>query len=127
MPCQLFSPSLKKMPWGRSTKFNFKNKYFLMIIKLSTLNNINIKNRTQKKLLIQEALNHPHPGLWDNFPLSFLVSRKVIRSGDETCWPYMNQSTNTVFIFKIVAYYRKTNKKELTKGTTRRKIYWSLM
>ena len=96
-----------------------------MILKLSILNNINIKNRTRNKVANIASSKSLHPGLWEPFPSPFLVSEKGKRSGDQVCWPYVNQSINPVFTLKMVAYYRKTNKNKLSKDTTKRKVYLS--
>ena len=53
-----------------------------MILKLSVLNNINIKNKTWIKFVNIASLKSSSPGPLESFPLSFLVSEKVIRSVD---------------------------------------------
>ena len=63
-----------------------------MILKLSVLNNIDIKNRTQNKVANIVSPKSPLPRTSREFFIIFsYIKKKVIRSGDEVCWPYVNQ------------------------------------
>ena len=52
------------------------------------------------------------------------IRKKLIRSDDEICQLYINQSINPVFTLRMVAYYGKTNKNELSKDTTKDTHFW---
>ena len=79
-----FSFHSKKKSWGQSLKSNFKKSIFLVILKVSLLNNIKIKNKIYHKVINKASPKSSCPGLVEYFPLSFLPSEKVIRSVDPT-------------------------------------------
>ena len=79
-----FSFHSKKKSWGQSLKSNFKKSIFLVILKVSLLSNIKIKNKIYHKVINKASPKSSWPGLVEYFPLSFLPSEKVIRSVDPT-------------------------------------------
>ena len=116
----LFPFPPKKKSWGQSSKLNFQKSIFLVILKVSLLNNIKIKNRIWNKVV-----NTVSPISSCAFRAFSIVSSSI-RKSNKVCWPYINQSTYHVLTLKMVAY-RKTNKNELSKDTSRRKVYLSFM
>lgn len=113
---------LSKKPRGRSWKRIFKKSIFLMI-KLSVLNYINVKNRTRNKVV-----NIARPKSSSLMPFrAFSIIFSCIRKSNKVRWrgllTYIQKIHFTeLFILKVVAYYVKTNN-ELSQDATRRKVY----
>ena len=83
------------------------------------MNNINIKNGTRNKVVHIASHKSSSSMLLRLFSVVFpCIRKKLIRSDDEICYLYINQSINPVFTLRMVAYYGKTNKNELSKDTT---------
>ena len=68
---------------------------------------MDIKNRTRKKVVNMANPKSSSPRPLRAFPSPLLVSEKVIRSANEVCLPYVEQSINRVFILKMAAYYKQ--------------------
>ena len=79
-----------------------------MILKLSVLNNINIKYRTRNKIVSTPSPKSSSPRPLRTFSIVFFGIGKSMK--------------NFVITLKMVAYYGKTNKHELSKLTTRKKV-----
>ena len=81
-----------------------------MMLKLSVLNNINIKNGTWNKVVNTVNPKSSSPGPLRTFSVVF----SCIRKSDEFCLPYVNQLNQSDYHFKNASLLWK-NKQDCTK------------
>ena len=85
-----------------------------------------MKHRTWKKSVKIVSLKSSLPRPLRAFFIVFSWIRKSKGLVTRSVNPMpINQSINPMFKFKLLAYYRKTNKKKLNKDTAGRKVYIS--